>query len=124
MSYQRGDILLVPFPFSDLSRQKARPAVVISPLRFNHRNQDVILVAISSQIPGTLDEFELEIRKDSAAFAPTGLRVNSVIKTAKLITMDQSLIYTILGKLTTETMRELDQRIGRAVGLIQSAHSS
>jgi mRNA interferase MazF len=117
MSYQRGDILLVPFPFTDLSRQKARPAVVISPLRFNQRFHDVILVAISSQIPEILDEFELEIRHGSAAFVQTGLRVNSVIKTAKLITMNQSLIYTTLGKLTAETMREVDQRIIRAVGL-------
>jgi len=117
MSYQRGDIVLVPFPFTDLSRQKARPAVIISPLRFNQRSQDVILVAISSQIPGILNEFELVIRKSSAAFVPTGLRVSSVIKTTKLITMNQSLIYTILGKLTDETMRELDQRIARAVGL-------
>ena len=112
MSYQRGDIVLVPFPFTDLSRQKARPAVVISPQSFNKRLQDVILVAISSQIPRTSDEFELIIEKDTPEFAPTGLRVSSVIKTAKLVTMNQS-----LGKLTDKTMDKLDQCIARAVGL-------
>ena len=35
MSLQRGDIVLVPFPFTDLSRQKARPALVVSPQNFN-----------------------------------------------------------------------------------------
>lgn len=117
MSYQRGEVVLVPFPFTDLSRQKARPAVVLSPQSFNERSPDVILVAISSKVPDTPDELELVIRQDDPEFAGTGLRAGSVIKAAKLVTMKQSLIYTTLGRLTGRTLRELDGRVVRALGL-------
>ena len=47
--YRRGDIVLVPFPFTDLSSTKKRPALVVSPDKFNEHAQDVVLVAITSQ---------------------------------------------------------------------------
>jgi mRNA interferase MazF len=51
MSFNRGDVVLVPFPFTDLTTQKQRPALVISSKDFNDSSSDVILVAITSQIP-------------------------------------------------------------------------
>ena len=49
--YRRGDIVLVSFPFTDLSSSKRRPALVISPDSFNEQGQDVVLIAITSQEP-------------------------------------------------------------------------
>ena len=49
--YRRGDIVLVSFPFTDLSSSKRRPALIISPDAFNERGEDVVLVAITSQEP-------------------------------------------------------------------------
>ncbi len=117
MNYQRGEIVLVPFPFTDLSRQKARPAIVVSPDSFNRRSPDVILAAISSQVPETPDEFELVIEQGYPDFGGTGLRVASVIKSSKLVTLKKSLIYTKLGKLTDLVMQELDSRLIQAVGV-------
>ena len=119
MSYQRGEIVLVPFPFTDLSQQKARPAVVLSPRRFNERSPDVILAAISSRIPATPDEMELVIRRDDPEFAEAGLRVSSVIKGAQLVTMKQSLVHMTLGRIGDRTLRELDERVALALGLGQ-----
>ena len=48
--YGRGDIVLVPFPFTDRSSTKKRPALVVSPDSFNKHAQDVVLVAITSQL--------------------------------------------------------------------------
>ncbi len=48
--YKRGDIVLVQFPFTDLSSSKRRPALVVSPDWFNSSNQDLVLVGITSQI--------------------------------------------------------------------------
>ena len=117
MSYNRGEIVLVPFPFTDLSRQKARPAVVLSPKSFNERSPDVILAAISSKIPSTPGDLEIVIRRADPAFPSTGLRVNSVIKASKLITIEQSLIYRTLGNLADEMLSELDSRVAMALGL-------
>ena len=117
MPFRRGDIVLVPFPFTDLTRQKARPAVVVSSQSFSTSSPDVILVAISSKLPAIPSDMELIIRHGSDEFRSTGLRVSSVVRTAKLVTLKQSLIYRTLGKLDDRTMGEVDERLTRAVGL-------
>ena len=48
--YRQGDVVLVSFPFTDLSSSKKRPGVVISPNAFNARKQDVILAAVTSHV--------------------------------------------------------------------------
>lgn len=57
------------------------------------------------------------IQADSVDFQPTGLRVSSVIRVSKLVTMKQSLIYGSLGKLTERTLGVVDDYLTRAVGL-------
>jgi mRNA interferase MazF len=49
-TYKRGDIVLVSFPFTDLSSSKRRPALVVSPDAFNETTSDLVLAAITSQI--------------------------------------------------------------------------
>jgi mRNA interferase MazF len=117
MTLQRGDVVLVPFPFTDLMRQKARPAVVISSERFNASSADVVLVAISSRLPASPNDTDFILQHGSTGFQATGLRVSSVIRTTKLVTLQQSLIYTTLGKLDSRLIDELDGRLARAVGL-------
>jgi mRNA interferase MazF len=48
MSYDFGEVVLVRFPFTDLSTTKQRPAAVVSSRDYNSRRPDVMLVAISS----------------------------------------------------------------------------
>jgi mRNA interferase MazF len=50
ISYRRGDIVLVSFPFTDLTFAKRRPALVVSPDIFNEINEDLILLAVTSQL--------------------------------------------------------------------------
>ena len=50
ISYKRGDVVLLPFPFTDLSSSKRRPALVISPDAFNDQMQDLVVAAIASQL--------------------------------------------------------------------------
>lgn len=52
MAYQFGDVVLVPFPFTDQSTTKQRPAVVVSSAAYNRIRRDVILMAITSQVRG------------------------------------------------------------------------
>src|SRR3954452_5488921 len=48
MAYQRGDVLLVPFPFSDLSATKVRPAIVVSSHLYHNTEPDLLLAGITS----------------------------------------------------------------------------
>ncbi len=47
--YELGDIVLVPFPFTDQSAAKKRPAVVVSSAAYNRNRPDIILMAVTSQ---------------------------------------------------------------------------
>jgi len=48
--YDRGDIVLVPFPFSNLTETKKRPAVVISSSAYNASTPDIVIMAVTSKI--------------------------------------------------------------------------
>lgn len=50
MTYEFGELLLVPFPFTDQSTQKKRPAVVMSSADYNAVRSDLMLMAVTSQV--------------------------------------------------------------------------
>jgi mRNA interferase MazF len=85
--YRRGDIVLVSFPFTDLSSSKRRPALVVSPDSFNQAMQDVVLAAITSQgVEGPTLTIEPGDCTDGI------LPRKSIVKPAKLFTMHTTLI--------------------------------
>ena len=51
--FELGDVVLVPFPFTDQSTTKKRPAVVISSHAYNNERPDLIIMAVTSQIKPT-----------------------------------------------------------------------
>ena len=76
-----GDIILLPFPFAELTNIKVRPAVVICTTADKHR--DVLVSAITSIVPEHLNKNEILLEPD-----PTnGLRVRSVIKVDRIVTL-------------------------------------
>jgi mRNA interferase MazF len=100
-SCRRGDVVLVPFPFNDLSTTKQRPALVVSPDAWNAAQPDVMLVAITSQMnvaPGPQDMVLAPI--DVAA---AGLPKPSRVRTTKLFTMHSGLLKRTLGHLPDTT---------------------
>lgn len=50
MMYNQGDILLIPIPFSDLTSNKKRPVLVISKSEYNNKTEDLVVVAITSNL--------------------------------------------------------------------------
>ena len=49
-AYSFGDVVLVPFPFTDQTSSKRRPAVIVSSDAYHQRGPDVIVMAITSQV--------------------------------------------------------------------------
>jgi mRNA interferase MazF len=58
-AYNFGDVMLVPFPFSDQTTTKQRPAVVISSTAYHQARPDVILLAVTSQVRASLGVGEI-----------------------------------------------------------------
>lgn len=76
IAFNFGDIVLVPFPFTDRSTIKKRPAVVISSKEYNQHRPDVILLAVTSQM-GSADFYgDMVLRQWQKA----GLLKPSVVK--------------------------------------------
>ena len=112
---RRGDIVLVPFPFTDLSGRKVRPALIVSP---NPVGEDILVAFISSVIPPVPEPTEYVLDTTHPAFAQTGLRGTSVFKMGKMATLHRSLMLRRLGCTTPGLQNTLDIALKRAVGLV------
>jgi mRNA interferase MazF len=109
----RGDVVLVPFPFTDLTGQKRRPALVVSPDGFDP--EDVVVCAITSRLPGRLRPWDVSLVAQD--LIEKALPMPSVIKVGKLFTMHQRLIVGHFGTVTEEKLSDvlrLLQRLFRA----------
>ncbi|MDJ0616010.1 MAG: type II toxin-antitoxin system PemK/MazF family toxin [Calothrix sp. MO_192.B10] len=92
--FVKGDVVIVPFPFSDLTQAKRRPALVVANLQGN----DLILCQITSQVVS--DEYAVNI--DNSDFSTGGLNQISNIRPNRLFTADQSIILYKAGQLKPE----------------------
>lgn len=100
--YNQSDVVLVPFPFTNLQTTKRRPAVIISANWFNHTHSDCVVVAITSKIPSQLSRDELQLSDSDLKAA--GLPKKSIVKTGKIVTIEQRLIVKTIGKLPNTTL--------------------
>ena len=97
-----GDVVLVPFPFTDQSASKKRPAVVVSSVLFHRSRADVILMAITSQATPSTRDVEASIEQWKAA----GLLKPSVLKPV-ITTVEKKMILKRLGSLQTADVTAL-----------------
>ena len=109
MAYRQGDIVLVSFPFTDLTSTKRRPALVLSPDSFNAAGEDLVLAAVTSHI----SDDPKAVRLWRGDFAAGGLPRPSMVKATKLFTMHSSLIVNRIGALRTEKVEEVLRSLRR-----------
>jgi len=102
--FERCDVVLVPFPFSDQRTSKKRPAVVISSTRHNEMSSDVIIMAITSKTRRADDPGEHVIEDWKKA----GLVRPSLMKPA-VSTIERKLIIMKLGSLSSRDMDSLER---------------
>lgn len=105
MPYRRGDVIAVPYDYSDLSGGKVRPAVVISSTTYNQMQRDVVAAGISSQITkaGQYDHVLMN-------WAMAGLRYPSLVR-GRLLTNEQSLIRRAVGRLSAADLAALEEKL-------------
>jgi len=111
----KGKVVLVPFPFDDLSSAKVRPAVCLTePIGPHHH---IVLAFVSSRtIPDPL-ETDLVLDPSHPGFVPSGLRVPSTLRLHRLLTVTTSLFRRELGHLTNDLLAEVDHRLRKLFGL-------
>ena len=111
-AYKFGDVVLVPFPFTDQTITKQRPAVVISNAAYHHQARlDVILLAVTSQLRPVLGIGEAIVQEWKGA----GLLKPSVLKPV-ITTIEQRLIIKTLGRLQEADRSALERVIATVIG--------
>jgi mRNA interferase MazF len=103
-----GDVVVVPFPFSDLSESKRRPALVLAVLAGN----DLILCQITSQ--NVRDSYSVEI--SDLDFVSGGLSKTSNIRPNRLFTADRSIVMYKAGELSVEKLQLAIKKLITIIG--------
>lgn len=111
MTQAFGEVVLVPFPFTDQSGTKKRPAVIISSSGYNANRRDLVIMAITSQVRQPLGFGEALINDWQAA----GLIKPSVLKPV-VTTIEQGLVVRTLGTLSANDLRALREVVSQAIG--------
>ena len=93
--YKRGEIVLIPVPFTDLSSSKKRPVIIVSSDEHNSLSEDVIWMAITSQIRG----LDYEIIIGNKDMENGNLPKESCIRADKIYTLNRSIIVKKYGNL-------------------------
>jgi len=93
-----GDVLLIPFPFSELTQSKLRPALVICETSDGH--QDIVLAAITSILHQPLFQNEILLKPDNQ----NGLRVESILRCDRIMTLKKETWHTKIGILSEEDL--------------------
>lgn len=110
----RGDVVLVHFPFTDLSSTKRRPAVV---LWADPGQTDFTLAFVSSQHVTSVSTGETALLTTHPEFPMSGLSVSSKIRATKLVTLNRTLITRWLGRLGPLLIADLDRALISALGI-------
>ncbi len=111
MRFEFGDVVLVPFPFTDQTASKKRPAVVVSNRAYNTTKPDVVVMAITSQIPRSPGFGEVLADQWKTA----GLLKPSSVKPV-FATIEQTLVIRQLGTLGSGDQAALREAIEKMLG--------
>jgi len=101
--FVKGDVVVIPFPFSDLSQAKRRPALVLAGLS----GDDIILCQITSQ--NTRDSYSIPLLDSD--FHSGSLKVPSNLRPNRIFTADQSIVLYAIGHIHDVKMKSVIEKI-------------
>jgi mRNA interferase MazF len=117
MNVQRGDVVLVDYPYAGGGGTKVRPALVIQNDRDNQRLVNTIIVQITSLTLRALEPTQLLIELATPEGQQSGLRQDSVVNCVNLLTLDKSKILRKLGTLPDSLMQQINNCLKAALDL-------
>ena len=109
---QAGQIVLTPFPYSDLSGAKLRSVLM---LRQASRFDDWLVCMVSSQLQQAETSLDEILNQSDTDFASTGLKVPSVFRLSRLAVLDGALLLGSIGSISDEQLRNIRQRLAKWV---------
>ncbi|OGQ08353.1 MAG: hypothetical protein A3G32_03920 [Deltaproteobacteria bacterium RIFCSPLOWO2_12_FULL_40_28] len=113
--FERGKIVLVPFPFTDLSSSKIRPALIVSDPKYS--DEDISVVFITSKLSQRAQSTDYHIKTTHTDFGQTGLKTASIVRCNKIATLDKKTVLGEIGFLSRNIQKKIDQKIKLYFGI-------
>jgi mRNA interferase MazF len=110
-TYEQGDILLIPIPFSDLTSSKKRPVLVLSNNDYNRKTEDIIVAAVTSNI--TSKDYNVLISNKD--MQEGNLHVNSCVRVDKIYTLSQSIVIKKFGTVKPEVINNIKEKLSKLI---------
>ena len=104
----KGKVVLVPFPFDDLSTSKVRPRRLPDQ---SVRPVSPVLAFVTSRLPSEPAATDVILREEAPDFEQTGLKVSSALRLHRVVTVFTSLMKRELGALSSKRQAEVDERL-------------
>ncbi len=104
-----GDIVLLRFPQTDLQAGKLRPALIIAIAPGQHT--DLLLALITSRTYQAVPKFDEIVDPSDSDYTTTGLKVRSVVRLARLASVESSAINARLGNVSPKRLRQIRKRL-------------
>lgn len=114
----RGKVVLLPFPFDDLSATKVRPAVCLSDPVGEHRH--VVVAFLTSRLPDAPLNSDLLLYCADPEVQDMGLRVDSALRLHRLVTLSTEVFRRELGTVSPSLQTQIDDRLRRLFRLESS----
>lgn len=108
--FKKGDVVLIPFPFTDLTSAKTRPAVIVSMGSYEQATGNFMVAMITSVPQFTPYDYEVKDWQTANLLAPSWVRT-------KIATINPRLVRYKPGSLTKTDIIEVEKRIRLALGL-------
>ena len=108
--YQPGDVVLLPFPYTDLSAAKTRPVVVVGSELYLENYPDLLVCYVSSQLSSAVKPLDYVLRQWQKA----GLLRPSFMR-PKLATVSPSLVVLKIGAISDDDKAGLARMLGKAI---------
>jgi mRNA interferase MazF len=105
--YKQRDIILIPFPYTDLTETKQRPAIIVSNNNYNDTLDDVVVCAVTSKFQR--DEFCIELLDKDLDYG--NLPEVSFVKAHKLLTIHKSKIIKKYSRVKEDYFSTIQDRI-------------
>jgi len=111
ITFNQGEILVVPFPFSDLTSIRQRPVLVLSKKEYNEKCEDIITCGITSNIKD--DSFSVLI--ENFNLSEGKIPIKSRIKVDKLFTLNKGIVIKKLAKVNRNTFEDVKKELFRLI---------
>ena len=105
-TYSRGDVVLVPFPFTNQRGSRYRPGLIVSNDYYNRATTDVIIAQVTGNVTGRPRVGDHHITQ----WQQSGLRAPSLVR-AKLATIECSILGPIIGQMPTPEVRQVEANL-------------